>query len=129
MGLGWILALLCIEPDLFLRRFDPGPPPIHDRYVFDPTSPDEFAPLAYHGRVDIPSLLAVVCRSDLVLRIKRAEHLAVAGLPNLGYNVIGDTFLLTGDPILHLSAETIQELPRPDFVPQEQHIQEDEGSG
>jgi hypothetical protein len=119
LGLGWILALLCAKPDLFLRRIDPGPPTSHDRHVFDPASSDEFAPLAHHGRVDIPSLLAAVCGSDLVLRVKRVEHFAIVGLPNPGNNVFSDTLLPTGCPILHLSVEAVQELPRPDFVPQE----------
>ena len=119
MGLSWIIALLCVEPNLILRRFDPGPPPIHDRHVFDPAPPDEFAPLAHYGRVDIPSLLAAVCGRDLVLRVKRVEHLAVAGLPDPGDNVFGDSVLPIGRTILHISAEAIQELPRPDFVPKE----------
>ena len=129
MGLGWVLALLCAEPDLLLRRLDPGPPASDDRHVFDPPSPDEFAPLAHHGRVDLPSLLAAVRGSDLVLCLKRVEHLAVVGLPNLSDDVFSDPLLPPGCPVLHLSAEAVQELPRPNLVPQEQHIQEDEGPG
>ena len=129
MGLGWVLALLCAEPDLLLRRLDPCPLASNDRHVFDHASPDEFTPLAHYGGVDLPSLFAAVRGSDLVLRLKRVEHLALVGLPDPSDYVISDPLLPAGCPILHLGAEAVQELPRPDLIPQEQHIQEDEGPG
>ena len=129
MGLGWVLGLLCAEPDLLLRRLDPCPLASNDRHVFDPASPDEFTPLAHYGGVDLPSLFAAVRGSDLVLRLKRVEHLAVVGLHDLSDDVVSDPLLPPGSPILHLGVEAVQELSRPDLVPQEQHIQEDEGPG